>query len=257
MNVVRMNTELDTPASPINYCPSTFSAKQCGLETHIVEANSLGGVPAHAHSSGYPSQSATVIPITIHPNHPIHTDKTLIASALQGDRRAILSLETRIKPYIENFASDPFWIEYAAAFKYGMDFIAQDNYASLRRWNPRVRSLSQHIDYLLRCELRKLIGERRTIIRQSKDLAIAIRASANDLSDTHYWLLSKILIDGIRPKRLISMISQCPDLRLTSLGSIGSTYSRALRRLLMVCPIEYRSTVAEFIHTRQRSGRYS
>ncbi len=199
---------------------------------------------------------ATVTPITIHPNHPIHLDQALVARALQGNPIAIRRLETRIKPYVENFASDPFWADYTVAFQRGMDLISRDHYASLRRWNPQVRSLSQHIDYLLRFELREEMAQRRTTVRQSLNLIKAIKASVNDLSDTHYWLLSKILIDGIRPKRLISIMSQCPDLRLTSLGSIGSTYSRALRRLLMVCPIEYQSTVAEFIHTRQRSGRY-
>lgn len=199
---------------------------------------------------------ATVTPITIHPNHPIHLDQALVARVLQGNPSAIRRLEARVRPYVENFASDPFWADYTVAFQRGIDLIARNHYASLRRWNPQVRSLSQHIDYLLRFELREEMAQRRTTIRQSLDLIKAIKASVNDLSDTHYWLLSKILIDGIRPKRLVSMMSQCPDLRLTSLGSIGSTYSRALRRLLVVCPIEYRSTVAEFIHIRQRSGRY-
>ena len=199
---------------------------------------------------------ATVTPITIHPNHPIHTDKTLIARVLQGDPRAILNLEARVKPYVESFASDPFWLDYAVAFQHGADLIKRDNYASLRHWNPHVRSLSQHVDHLLRCELRTVMGQRRTMARQNEDLIKAIRASVSDLSDTHYWLLSKILIDGIRPKRLMSLLSQCPDVRLKSPGSIGSTYGRALRRLLTVCPIEYRSTVAEFIRTRQLSGRY-
>lgn len=210
--------------------------------------------PHHRSSDTQPC--ATVTPITIHPNHPIHLDRALIARVLRGDPTAIQTLQARAEPYLDNFASDPFWTDYAVALQHGRDLIAQDHYAGLRRWNPQARSLSQHIDHLLRCELREVMGQRRTTVRQSKDLAQAIKASVNDLSDTHYWLLSKILIDGIRPKRLMSMLSQCPDVRLKSLGSIGSTYSRALRRLLAVCPIEYRSTVAEFIRTRQRSGRY-
>jgi hypothetical protein len=211
---------------------------------------------ARTRRSGDTESCATVTPITIHPNHPIHLDQALVARVLQGNPIAIRRLETRVKPYVENFASDPFWADYTVAFQRGMDLISRDHYASLRRWNPQVRSLSQHIDYLLRFELREEMAQRRTMVRHSLDLIAAIKASVNDLSDTHYWLLSKILIDGIRPKRLMSMMSLCPDLRLTSIGSIGSTYSRALRRLLVVCPIEYQSTVAEFIHTRQRSGRY-
>lgn len=221
---------------------------------YLAPPTSPQAVPDRGSSDTQPC--ATVTPITIHPKHPIHLDQALAARVLQGNPIAIRRLETRVKPYVENFASDPFWADYTVAFQCGMDLIARDHYASLRRWNPQVRSLSQHIDYLLRFALREEMAQRRTTVRQSSNLIKAIKASVNDLSDTHYWLLSKILIDGIRPKRLMSMLSQCPDVRLKSLGSIGSTYSRALRRLLAVCPIEHRSTVSEFIHTRQRSGRY-
>lgn len=202
------------------------------------------------------TDSAAIIPITIHPNHPIHRDQALVAQVLRGDQTACQQLEARIKPYIENFASDPSWDDYATAYQRGIDRVSQNNYQSLRDWNPTVRSLNQYIDYLLRRELTAEMATRRHHIRQSRALSQAIKASINDLSDTHYWVLTKILIDGVRPKRLIALVDQCPEVKLRSVGSIGSTYSRAIRRLLAVCPVEFRATVAELLRTRQRSGRY-
>ncbi len=211
---------------------------------------------APAHRARDTSPYATVIPITRHPNHPIHLDQALIVRVLQGDAVAIQGFEVRVTPYVENFASDPAWADYSVAFQRGMALIARDRYASLRHWKPQVRSLSQHIDYLLRRDLQEEMAQRRVTVRQSVDLSNAIKASVNDLTDTHYWILTKIIIEGVRPKRLSAMVLQCPDLKLRSAASIGSTYSRALRRLSAVCPEQYRSAVSEFIATRQRSGRY-
>jgi hypothetical protein len=202
-------------------------------------------------------RSATIIPITSHPAHPVHSDMALVKGVLNGDPMSIRRFQHRIRPYVDTFASDPFWCDYSTAFQRGMEIIAADRYYIMRRWNPERRSLGQHIDYLLRRNLREEMSQRRFDIRNSSLLAEAIKASVDRLSDTHYWILSKILIEGIRPKRLLSIVNECPDVRLRSMGSIGSTYSRALHRLQKVCPKEYQETVNEFIHTRQKSGRYS
>jgi hypothetical protein len=207
-------------------------------------------------NDSHPS-SATIVPITSHPDHPIHSDMALVKGVLNGDPISIRRFQYRIRPYVDTFASDPFWCDYGTAFQRGMDVIAADQFYSMRRWNPERRSLGQHIDHLLRRNLRDEMAQRRIGIRESFLLTEAIKASVDSLSDTHYWILSKILIEGIRPKRLLSLVNECPDIRLRSMGSIGSTYSRALRRLREVCPQEYQETVDEFLHTRQKSGRYS
>lgn len=192
-----------------------------------------------------------------HSRHPIHRDRALVEKLRSGDASAIRQLRQRAKPYIENFASDRYWKNSVDAYDRGWKILENQQFSIFNNWNPQARSLSQHIEYTLRNELRKEIFHQREKVRRSSNLAEAVKRSIDHLSETHYWILIKILVERIRPKKLLRMLADCPDVRIRSLGSIGSTYSRALQKLQKVCPAEYRDLVDDFIRTRQRSGRFS
>lgn len=199
---------------------------------------------------------AGVTDLFSHPGHPVHKDRQLVERVRAGDAVAARELWARVEPFISNFASDPMWLESDDAGRLGRALIEKNEFEVLQKWNPRTRSLIQHIDYSLREALRLELSQRRRISRQDPNIVTAIEKSVEDLPAQHYWILKKIVKDQVRPKRLMSMLDECPEVRIKSPASIGATYSRALKRLHKVCPEQYRESVGSFINARQRSGRY-
>lgn len=229
--------------------------KSTQLNTRANEA-SRGGV-----SRGLPGTSdsteSRVSSITHHPRHPVHQDRKLVQSVLAGEQSAIRKLLDRAAPFIESFASDRLWSSYSAGYQEALALLARNGYQHLQGWNGEHASLNRHLESFFRSALVGILKARRGVIAMDARLGQAIRASINDLSDTHYWLLCKILIDKIPQKQVLRFANELPELRIESIGSIGSTYSRALQRLEKVCPRDYYDVVSEFIKTRKRSGNFS
>ena len=188
--------------------------------------------------------------------HPVHQDRQLVERVRAGDAVATARFWARVEPFISNFASDPMWAESDDAVGRGRMLIEQNGFEVLQKWNPRTRSLIQHIDYFLREALRLELARRRKTSRQDPNVVTAIEQSIDDLPAQHYWILKKLVNERVRRKKLMSMLGECPEARIKSPASIGATYSRALKRLHKVCPEEYRESVGSFINARQRSGRY-
>jgi hypothetical protein len=191
-----------------------------------------------------------------HPRHPVHQDRLLVDSIRAGDAVALKRFWSRVEPFISNFASDPMWGVNDDAFCHGKTLIEYNGFEVLRKWNPRARSLIQHIDYFLREALRRERLARRQQVRKDPNIVNAIEESVEELPAQHYWILKKIVKDGVRPKKIMTMLNECPEVQIRSVASIGTTYSRALKRLHRVCPDQYRESVGMFINSRQRSGRY-
>ena len=191
-----------------------------------------------------------------HPRHPVHQDCQFVERIRAGDAVAVRRFWSRVEPFISNFASDPMWIDSDDAVDRGRMLIEQNGFEVLQKWNPRTRSLIQHIDYFLREALRLELARRRKMSHQDPNIVTAIEESIEELPAQHYWILNKIVKERVRPKKLISMLGECPEVRIKSSASIGATYSRALKRLHKVCPEQYRDSVVSFINARQRSGRY-
>ena len=199
---------------------------------------------------------SNVVDIFSHPRHPVHADQRMVDGALRGDDSAIQKLWIRLTPYIESFASDPMWESHEAALQHGRSLIQQNQFVVLHKWNPKARSLTQHVDYFLREALRRERLARRQEVRKDPSIVNAIEESVEELPAPHYWILKKIVKDGVRPKKIMTMLNECPEVQIRSVASIGTTYSRALKRLHRVCPDQYRESVGMFINSRQRSGRY-
>lgn len=190
-----------------------------------------------------------------HPKHPIHDDLRLAQSVLNGDAKAIEQFSRRLLPYIDDHASDPIWETVEAGRAHGVAVLHGNNYDWLQRWRPRTRSLSQHIQHLLQKELTSEIVRRRNAIKENPQVAEAIESCRDELSDTHYWILKKLVVDGTALKQLPKYFNECPEIRLLSPNSIGTTYRRALQRLESVCADKHKPLVLEFRRTRKRSGR--
>ncbi len=199
---------------------------------------------------------AGVSSIFSRPEHPVHQDRQLVERVRAGDAVAVRRFWARVEPFISNFASDPLWIDSNDAVDRGRMLIEQNRFEILQKWNPRTRSLIQHIDYFLRETLRLELARRRKMSQQDPNIITAIEESIEELPAQHYWILNKIVKERVRRKKLMSMLGECPEVRIKSSASIGATYSRALKRLHKVCPEQYRDSVGSFINARQRSGRY-
>lgn len=198
---------------------------------------------------------SNVIDIALHPRHTIHQDRKLVEGVLKGDPAFIRRFNSRVEPYLQAHASDPIWDDFSAGYRHGADTLARDNFEILRRWKFDARSLSQQIQQVLSKALRDELLARRNSARSSPMLSEAVVASQSDLSDTHYWILRKLIVDGVHQKKLLKSLTECPEAQIKSQASVGATYSRALRRLHKVCPPQHKLAVGEFLRTRQRSGR--
>jgi len=196
-----------------------------------------------------------VVPITTHRNHPVHEDRKLIQAVIAGDRSAFQVLVTRAAPFIEIFATDAVWENNSEGYQKAISLLSADRFLRLQQWNGERCPLNRFLDHLFRSALTKVIKERRQVVANDPRLHKAIRQSIDELSDVHYWILCKIVIENVPRKKIFQYADQLPELRLTSPSSIGSTYCRALRRLAKICPKQYTSTVNEFINTRKRSGK--
>jgi len=195
------------------------------------------------------------IHIYSHTEHPRFNEQSLVDAVCQGDPSAIRKFWLRINPFIETFASDRTWADYDAACRRGQELIASNGFECLKNWNNDTRSLNQHVDHILREELRRERLRRRNSANNDPLVLAAIDESIDDLPWGQYWLLRKLIRDRVSRKRVMTMLNECPEIRIQSFSSLGTTYSRALNRLHRVCPEKYRRAVGEFIHTRQRSGR--
>lgn len=201
-----------------------------------------------------PPQSVTTH-IYSHPDHPRHNEEYLVDAVLNRDPLAIRRFWVRINPFIDTFASDRSWADYNAARQRGRYLIERNNFESLARWNRQTRSLTQHIDFLLKEELRKELVRRRHVAQSNPLLLAAIEESIEELPAGQYWLLRKLVCERISRKRVMVMLPDCPEMKIRSFSSLGTSYGRALNRLYRVCPKKYKPIVGEFISTRKRSGR--
>jgi len=201
------------------------------------------------------SALSTVLSITTHRNHPIHDDRKLVTAIFSGDRAAMRKLVDRAVPFIENFATDAVWASYAEGQQYAAALLMRDSFFCLRRWDGERCPLNRFLDHFFRSALSKVIKERRQAVAADNNLYKAIRDSVDGLSDIHYWVLCKIVIEKVPQKKILQFADQLPELRIKSQSSIGTTYRRALHRLAKVCPPQYGDTVNEFINTRKRSGK--
>lgn len=198
---------------------------------------------------------SNITPISRHLRHPSHEDKKLVEAVLRGDLEAIRKFDRRIKPFLEIHASDESWESYDIGYADGLTVLRRNGFEFLRRWNPEKRTLVHLIHSTLTKSLTTLRLSRRHAVADHPHLKKAIKACQSDLSDTHYFVLYKRLINGIPLKQLPKYFHECPELRLASVSSLGTTYSRALKRLEKVCPEEYKEVVLEFCRTRKKSGR--
>lgn len=197
-----------------------------------------------------------VVHIYSHTGHRHHNEQHLVDAVVKGDPLAIRKFWLRINPFIEVFASDRMWEDYEAALRRGREIIERGGFECLKSWNSGKRSLTQHVDRILREELRRELLRRRDSAKNDPLVLAAIEESVDNLPSGQYWLLRKLIKDRVSRKRVMTMLNECPEIRIQSFSSLGTTYSRALGRLHRVCPEKYRRAVGEFIHTRQRSGRY-
>ena len=125
----------------------------------------------------------------------------------------------------------------------------------LRNWDPSKMPLPTYIRDQLDKVLTKERISRRDAVRLSPVMGHIIEICRNNLSDTYYWILIKCLVLGIKPKHLTRFFEECPEVRLRSVNSIGTTLSRALAQLEKVCPAEFQHVVIEYRRTRKRAGR--
>lgn len=202
-----------------------------------------------------PSQSVTTH-IYSHPDHPRHNEGYLVDAVRHRDPLALRQFWVRINPFIDAFASDRSWADYNVARQRGRDLIERDNFESLTRWNRQTRSLTQYIDFLLKEELRQELIRRRRIAQNDPRLLMAIEESIEELPTGQYWLLRKLIRERVSRKRVMAMLPECPEMKIRSYSSLGTTYSRALNRLYRVCPTKYKPIVGEFLATRKRGGRF-
>ncbi len=201
-----------------------------------------------------PTPTRNVLNLSKHPRHPSHADKKLVDGVLRGDLDAIRKFDHRIAPFLEVHASDETWESYEIGYADGIEILRRNGFEFLRQWNPEKRTLAHLIQSTLAKSLTALRLSRRHAIENHPDLKEAIKAAQSDLSDTHYFVLEKRLVKGISSKQLPKYFHECPELRLASFNSLGTTYSRALKRLVKVCPEEYKAVVLEFCRTRKKSG---
>ena len=201
------------------------------------------------------SPSASVFSIAQHQKHPINEDLRLVEGVLKGCNAALTQLSRRIEPFIDCHASDQSWPDASSGRRHGIAAIQHKNYDCLRRWNPNIRTLTQQIQITLNKALTAELVQRRKACVSDRRLGSMIEESRSDLSDTHYWILKKVLIEKMPLKCIPKHFEECPELRLASANSVGSTYSRALRQLEKVAPSQYQSFIQELLRTRKRSGR--
>ena len=201
------------------------------------------------------SPPASVIHIAQHQKHPINGDLRLVEGVLKGSPASCVQLSRRIEPFIECHASDQSWPDASTGRRHGVAVIQHNNYDCLRRWNPNIRTLTQQIQITLNKALTAELVKRRKACVADRRLGPMIEDSRSDLSDTHYWILKKVLIEKMPLKCIPKYFDECPELRLASPNSVGSTYSRALRQLEKLAPSQYQSLSQELLRTRKRSGR--
>jgi hypothetical protein len=209
-----------------------------------------------SHTGSITGENTTnVTPISKHPRHPSQQDRKLIEGVIRGDRESIARFVKRIEPYLEIYASDRLWADFDTGYRNGWSVVSANAFDILRRWDPEKSLLSQHIQSCLTNALTTLRIDRRKAAVADPLMAKAIVACRDDLTDTHFFLLTKLIIDGVKPKQLPKYFSECPELSFQSSNSIGTSFSRALKRLAKVCPEEYKEVVMEFFRTRKKSGR--
>jgi hypothetical protein len=201
------------------------------------------------------SPPASVIHIAQHQKHPINEDLRLVEGVLKGSPTSCAQLSGRIEPFIECHASDQSWPDASTGRRHGVAAIQHNNYDCLRRWNPNIRTLTQQIQITLHKALTAELVKRRKACFSDRRLGPMIEDSRSDLSDTHYWILKKVLTEKMPLKCIPKYFDECPELRLASPNSVGSTYSRALRQLEKVAPSQYQYLIQELLRTRKRSGR--
>ena len=202
-----------------------------------------------------PLNTSKCVWITDRPGHPVHADIRLVEGVLSGNPTNIAKLGRRLEPFIDCHASDQSWPDASAGRRHGIAAIQHKNYDCLRRWNPNIRTLTQQIQITLHKALTAEMVQRRKTCLSDPRLGPMIEDSRSDLSDTHYWILKKVLIEKMPLKCIPKNFDECPELRLASANSVGSTYSRALRQLEKVAPSQYQSLIQELLRTRKRSGR--
>ncbi len=202
-----------------------------------------------------PLNSSKCASIMERPGHPVHADIRLVEGVLSGNLTNIAQLGPRLAPFIECHASDQSWPDASTGRRHGVAVIQHNNYDCLRRWNPNIRTLTQQIQITLNKALTAELVKRRKACVSDRRLGPMIEDSRSDLSDTHYWILKKVLIEKMPLKCIPKYFDECPELRLASPNSVGSTYSRALRQLEKVAPSQYQSLSQELLRTRKRSGR--
>jgi hypothetical protein len=193
--------------------------------------------------------------ITDRPGHPVHADIRLVEGVLSGNPTNIAKLGRRLEPFIDCHASDQSWPDASAGRRHGIAAIQHKNYDCLRRWNPNIRTLTQQIQITLNKALTAELVQRRKACVSDRRLGSLIEESRSDLSDTHYWILKKVLIEKMPLKCIPKYFNECAELRLASANSVGSTYSRALRQLEKIAPNQYQHLIQELLRTRKRSGR--
>jgi hypothetical protein len=193
--------------------------------------------------------------ITERPGHPVHADIRLVEGVRSGNPTYIAKLGRRLEPFIDCHASDPGWPDVGTGRNHGIAAIQHKNYDCLRRWNPKIRTLTQQIQITLQKALTAELVRRRKVCLSDPRLPLAIEACRSDLSDTHYWILKKILNENVSLKQVPKYFDECAELRLASSQSVGSTYSRALRQFERVAPAQYQPLIQELLRTRKRSGR--
>lgn len=201
------------------------------------------------------SPPASVVNIAQHAKHPTNQDLRLVEGVLKGSPASHAQFARRIQPFIECHASDQSWPDASTGRRHGIAAIQHKNYDCLRRWNPNIRTLTQQIQITLNKALTAELVQRRKACVSDRRLGSLIEESRSDLSDTHYWILKKVLIEKMPLKCIPKHFDECPELRLASANSVGSTYSRALRQLEKVAPSQYQSLIQELLRTRKRSGR--
>ena len=209
-----------------------------------------------SHTGSITGKNTTnVTPISKHPRHPSQQDRKLIEGVIRGDRESIARFVKRIEPYLEIYASDRLWADFDTGYRHGWSVVSANAFELLRRWDPEKALLGQHVQGALTTSLTTLRLSRRKAAVAHPLLGKAIEACRDDLSDTHYFVLTKLIVQGVKPKQLSKYFSECPELSFQSINSIGTSFSRALKRLAKVCPEEYKEVVLEFCRTRKKSGR--
>ncbi len=201
------------------------------------------------------SPPASVVNIAQHAKHPTNQDLRLVEGVLMGCNAALTQLGRRLEPFIECHASDQSWPDASTGRRHGVAAIQHKNYDCLRRWNPNIRTLTRQIQITLHKALTAELVRRRKACLSNPQLPLAIEACRSDLSDTHYWILKKILNEKVPLKQVPKYFGECSELRLASSQSVGSTFSRALRQLEKVAPTQYQPLIQELLRTRKRSGR--